>query len=168
VREAGIIVVNADESGLVRPESTSNPDAVVVGICKSFHYDLLSAAMQHIRSGSTFIATNSDTTYPLEGNRLIPGAGSLVAAIQACSGQTPEVLGKPNPLLIQQILAEVKVSPEQCLVVGDRLDTDIEAGRRAGCPCHLVLTGVTDTIPNPLAPEITWSQDLSTLPTLLE
>jgi len=124
------------------------PDAVVVGICRSFTYDLMNSAMQWIRFGSRFVATNPDPTYPMEGGRFIPGAGSIVAAVQTCSEVEPFVVGKPNPFLIDLILREAKVSPEKALVVGDRMDTDIEAGRRAGCPTMLVLTGATSTAPD--------------------
>jgi 4-nitrophenyl phosphatase len=133
------------------------PQAVVVGICRSFTYALMNEAMQHLLDPAVrFVATNTDATYPLEEGRLEPGAGSIVAAIAACSGRAPEVVGKPNPFLIDLILSQAGVSPRDCLVVGDRLETDIEAGRRAGCDTHLVLTGVTSVAPEGQA----FSQDL--------
>ena len=70
-----------------------------------------------------------------------------------------ETAGKPNPLMIQQILADAGVSPAEALVVGDRVDTDIESGVRAGCPTHLVLTGVAKEAPA----GVSWSEDLSRL-----
>jgi 4-nitrophenyl phosphatase len=131
-------------------------DFAVVGICRSFSYDLLNGAMQAILGGAEFVATNPDPTYPLEGGRLIPGAGSIVAAVRACSGREPFVVGKPNPFLVELILKEAGLRPEEALVVGDRVDTDLESGRRAGCPTHLVLTGVTKEPPE----GVSWSQDL--------
>lgn len=122
-------------------------DAVLVGICKSFSYDLLNGAMQQILQGASFFATNTDATYPMEGGRTIPGAGSLVAAVQTCSGREPEVIGKPSPLMVHQILRDAGVDRLDALMVGDRYETDIEAGLRAGCDSLLVLTGVTQEPP---------------------
>lgn len=124
-----------------------DPQAVIVGICKGFSYDLLNQAMQHIRAGARFIATNTDATYPMEGGRFIPGSGSLVAAVRTCTEQEPVVIGKPEPLLVEMILQDTGVEPIDTLMVGDRMDTDIEAGRRAGCQTLLVLTGAARSAP---------------------
>jgi 4-nitrophenyl phosphatase len=156
LRGAGVDVVNADPDGRVAPDSRSHADAVLVGICRRFDYDLLDGAMQQILGGARFVASNPDATYPLEGGRLIPGSGSLVAAVQACTSETPLVIGKPEPFLVQMVLEEARVAPERALVVGDRIDTDLEAGARAGCPTHLVLTGVTREPP----PRQAFSPDL--------
>lgn len=142
LREAGIRVLNALGNGIVLPQSQTVPDAVVVGLCRSFDYALLQAAMECIRAGSRFIATNPDVTYPMEGDRLIPGAGSLVAAVCAASGVMPTVIGKPQPFMISAIVSELGLPVEDVLVVGDRADTDIAAGIAAGCPTWLVLTGI--------------------------
>jgi 4-nitrophenyl phosphatase len=132
LRSAGLNVVKEDVQA----------EAVAVGICLTFTYSWLNSAMQQIRGGAKFIATNTDKTFPLEGGRLTPGAGSIVAAVQACSGVDPFVVGKPNPFLVRLALEESSVDPKEALAVGDRLDTDIESGREAGCDTHLVLTGV--------------------------
>lgn len=144
--DAGIEVRNAVDG---RSTATDDPDAptVVIGICRSFTYALLAAAMTPVRRGANFLATNRDTTYPVEGGNLVPGAGSLVAALAACSDREPEVVGKPEPTLVQMALARFGVRPDEALMIGDRLDTDIEAGIRAGVPTHLVLTGVTEEAP---------------------
>ena len=144
--EAGVETVNAGPDGVVGPDPR-RADAVVVGLCRTLTYDLLWGAMEAIHAGARFIATNPDATFPLEGGRLSPGAGSLVAAVRTCSGTEPFVVGKPKPFLIETILRESSLKPNEALVVGDRLDTDIEAGRAAGCPTYLVLTGVERTIP---------------------
>ncbi|HSI71849.1 MAG TPA: HAD-IIA family hydrolase [Fimbriimonas sp.] len=123
-------------------------EAVVVGLNRSFNYDLMNEAMQLIRSGARFVATNPDTTYPREGGKLIPGAGSIVAAVTACSETEPFVVGKPNPYLVQLVLADAGLNAKDALVVGDRDDTDLESGRRAGCPTFLVLTGITQSPPD--------------------
>ena len=146
LREAGIRVPNADARGLVGPHGAPT-EAVVVGMCKTFDYALLESAMHAIEAGARFVATNPDATYPLEGGRFCPGAGSLVAAVQTCSGVAPFVVGKPKPFLIETILQETGLRPEEALVVGDREDTDLTAGKAAGCPTYLVLTGVAQSIP---------------------
>jgi len=138
LRDSGINVVN---------EFRLQADAVVAGICKSFTYQWLCDAMQQILEGAVFVATNTDSTYPVENGGLIPGAGSLVSAIQTCSGVEPHVIGKPNPYLIELILKESGVPPANALVVGDRMENDILSGDRAGCPTFLVLTGVSKTAP---------------------
>jgi 4-nitrophenyl phosphatase len=99
--------------------------------------------MQQIVQGATMLATNTDATYPVEGARQEPGAGSIVAAISTCSGVQPEVIGKPNPLLLNLIMEQAGVGPADTLAVGDRYETDLLAGINAGCDTHLVLTGVT-------------------------
>jgi HAD superfamily hydrolase (TIGR01450 family) len=122
-------------------------DAVVAGICRSFAYNHINQALQAIKSGATFIATNRDRTYPIEGGREQPGAGAIIAAIEATTGITPEVLGKPNPAMILHILRETGIPATETLVVGDRIETDIEAGQTAECQTLLVLSGATTKAP---------------------
>lgn len=156
LREFGVTVVNAAEDGQVSVEG-GDCDAVVVGICRTFTYALMSAALHHIRAGKLFIATNTDATYPLEQGRLEPGAGSIVAAIQTCAGREPDVVvGKPNPLMVHQIANAAGVPMSEVLAVGDRYETDILSGLNAGCDAHLVLTGVTEKVPAGTS----WSNDL--------
>jgi 4-nitrophenyl phosphatase len=125
----------------------NNPSAIVVGIARHATYSDIAAAADLARGGAEFVATNLDATYPLEDGRLAPGAGALVAAVEVASGQRPRVLGKPETALIEWALEDLGIGPEELLVVGDRLDTDIECGRRAGCPTWLVLTGVESSVP---------------------
>lgn len=160
LQEAGVEVVNAGPDALPKPRSAKPSDAVVVGVCRSFTYAILEEAMQQILAGARFVATNTDNSYPLEGGRLQPGAGAMVAALETCSGRKPEVvIGKPNPLLVRQIAAGAGVPLSEVLCVGDRLETDILSGKNAGCDTHLVLTGVTKTAPDGQS----WSEDLRAL-----
>lgn len=148
------------EAGLRTSESVEPVDALVVGLCRHFDYRMLNDALQAGLDPSVrFVATNRDATYPMEGGRLIPGAGSIVAAVASCLGREPEVVGKPEPFLIEWILREAGIASADALVVGDRVDTDLEAGRRAGCPVHLVLTGVTGSAPE----GVSWSEDVAAL-----
>lgn len=133
-------------------------EAVVVGIDREISYAKLDRALQTLLNpGSYFVATNRDATYPLEGGRVAPGAGTLVAALEACSGLTATVVGKPEPFLVEMILRETGVSAQDALIIGDRYETDIEAGIRAGCPVMMVLSGVTEQAPAgvPFCPDVT-------------
>ncbi len=119
-------------------------DAVVAGLDQAIDYRRLGIAGTAIRSGARFIATNADVRYPTPGG-FVPGAGTIVAALQATSGVEPVVIGKPQPAMFQAILERAGVPPEQALVVGDNPDADMVAARRAGIPSVLVLTGVADS-----------------------
>ena len=115
---------------------------VVVGMDRKFTYHKLHEAQQAIRAGAEFIATNRDATYPVEGN-VIPGGGSVVAAVATAAQKEPLVIGKPSPEAGRLIARQAGVAPEEALMVGDRLETDIEMGRRAGLLTCLVLTGIS-------------------------
>jgi 4-nitrophenyl phosphatase len=118
------------------------PAAVVIGLDLEFTYDKLKAANAALRAGAHFIATNADTTLPTEAG-LVPGAGSLIAAVVAASGRQPIVIGKPETPMLEMAMLRMGVRPDETVMVGDRLDTDILAGERAGMPTVLVLTGVS-------------------------
>ncbi|GIV66228.1 MAG: HAD-IIA family hydrolase [Chloroflexota bacterium] len=116
--------------------------AVVAGLDRQFTYEKLRKASFLIQKGIPFIGTNPDKTFPSpEG--LTPGAGSILAAIEAASGTPPQIMGKPYPHLFRLALQQMKTQPHETLVIGDRLDTDIIGGVNAGCKTALVLTGVT-------------------------
>lgn len=115
---------------------------VVVGMDRGFTYEKLRRAQQAILEGAEFIATNPDSTYPME-EGLIPGAGSIVAAVEKASGRRPKVIGKPEPFMLELALRLSGARREESVVVGDRLDTDILAGNKVGMVTVLVLTGVT-------------------------
>ncbi|MCA0350669.1 MAG: HAD-IIA family hydrolase [Chloroflexi bacterium] len=115
--------------------------AVVVGVDFNLTYARLKTATLALRAGAAFIATNSDRTFPApEG--LIPGAGSIVAALAAASDCPPEVIGKPEPAMFEAALQLFGVTAEQTLMVGDRLDTDIAGAQRVGIATAFVGSGV--------------------------
>lgn len=117
-------------------------DAVVVGLDLEFTYAKLQRASDAIRDGAKYVATNADGTLPHE-TGMQPGAGSIVAAISAASGKSPIVVGKPETLMMLKGIEQLGVRPEEAVMVGDRLDTDILSGHRAGLKTALVLTGVS-------------------------
>jgi len=117
-------------------------DYVVVGMDRRFTYRKLHEAQQTVRAGAKLIATNRDATYPVEGN-VIPGGGSIVAAVATASECEPVLIGKPSRRSGELILSCAGVSADQALMVGDRLETDIETGRRCGMWTCLVLSGIS-------------------------
>jgi 4-nitrophenyl phosphatase len=115
--------------------------AVIVAMDHELTYWSLCAAHLALQRGARLIAGNFDSSYPALG-MLLPGSGALVRLLEYASGATPVLIGKPSPLLFRLLLREHRVSPRDTLVVGDRLDIDILAGRAIGARTALVLTGV--------------------------
>jgi 4-nitrophenyl phosphatase len=120
----------------------SEADFVVVGLDSELTYEKLKTATLLIRGGARFIATNPDKTLPTE-EGLIPGSGAIVAALEAATGVAPLVVGKPESAIFDLALARMGVGKEGAAIIGDRLETDILGGRRAGLLTILVLSGAT-------------------------
>lgn len=144
-------------------------DFVVVGLDRSFCYETLMRAQQAIFHGAKFIATNRDSTFPLEEGLIAPGGGTIVSALETATGVRPMVIGKPETYAMQEILKLTKSTPADSVIIGDRLDTDILAGNRLGMTTVLVLTGVTsekdlETAPLDMEPDIV----IHSLPELME
>ena len=120
--------------------AVDDPVAVVQGHSPDTGWRDLAEACIAIRSGVDWVASNTDTTLPTD-RGLLPGNGAMVHALMAATGLSPRVAGKPNrPLLDEAVRRSGSRTP---LVVGDRLDTDIEAGVLADMPSLMVLTGVS-------------------------
>ena len=138
------------ERGL-RPVSTAaeRPAAVVQGYGPGIDYAMLAEAGLAVRAGAWFVAANADATLPTA-RGIQPGNGSLVQVIVTATGQQPVVAGKPEPPLHSEAVA--RTGATRPLVVGDRLDTDIEGAVRVGADSLLVLTGVTRPADVVLAP----------------
>jgi glycerol-1-phosphatase len=136
----------------LRPVSTvaDRPVAVVQGFSADLSYGLLAEAALAIRAGAWYVASNADATLPTTRGPQ-PGNGSLVQVLVSATGQQPVVAGKPEPPLHAESVQ--RVSAKRPLIVGDRLDTDIEGAIRGGADSLLVLTGVTQPADLLLAPE---------------
>jgi HAD superfamily hydrolase (TIGR01450 family) len=118
------------------------PVAVVQGFSPDLGWRDLAEATFAVRAGLPWIATNPDRTFPTP-RGAAPGNGALVALVADAAGRGPDaVAGKPEPPLLHEAIA--RCGAERPLMIGDRLDTDIEAGWRVGIPSLLVLTGVTE------------------------
>lgn len=115
---------------------------VVAGLDRAFDYQKMATATALIRNGARYIGTNPDLTLPTpEG--LLPGAGAVLAAITAACGVEPTIIGKPEPLMLEQALGKLGTEPGRTFVVGDRLETDILGGQNTGVGTILVLSGAS-------------------------
>ncbi len=133
-----------EEADLTMVAASEDVTHVVVGLDRDFTYEKLTAAHRAICNGAAFIATNLDVTFPDSPSTTVPGAGALAAALQASTGVTPLVIGKPQTIGISLIASSWGVGPESIVAVGDRLDTDIAAAKAFGCMAVLVLTGIAN------------------------
>ncbi|WSY16443.1 HAD-IIA family hydrolase [Embleya sp. NBC_00896] len=145
---ASVLVVGGEglevallERGLVPVRSADDePAAVVQGFAPDVDWKVLAEASYAVGRGVFWVASNADLTIPTE-RGIAPGNGALVGVVRAATGAEPVVAGKPElPLHRETIL---RTGAKRPLVVGDRLDTDIEGARNAGVDSLLVLTGVT-------------------------
>jgi len=105
-------------------------------------YDKIKRAAVLIRRGAAFVATNLDPTRPTE-EGLVPGTGALIAAIEVGAGVKPVAIGKPEPTMFEMAMAQMGALPGTTATLGDRIDTDMEGGVRAGLHTILVLSGST-------------------------
>ncbi len=127
---------------LLSIEEADQAQAVVVGIDVQINFDKMREATLLVRRGVPFIATNPDKTFPTPRGE-IPGAGAWISVITTATGVQPVFAGKPAPFLIELAMKRLGTSKDETLVVGDRLETDIAGGQAAGCPCALLLSGVS-------------------------
>jgi NagD protein len=116
---------------------------VVIAFDRTFDYAKLDTALQASRAGARLIATNPDRTCPTEHGE-IPDCAGMTAAVEAVTGRTVEaVVGKPSPLMVDVALASLGLGAPECVIVGDRIETDIVMGKRLGLATVLVLSGIT-------------------------
>ena len=144
LRSHGLIVL--DERLDQDPREVIDPrgiDAVVVAFDRTLDYRKLNTAYQALMQGAHFYATNTDKTCPMPGGA-IPDAGATIQALETITGRKVELIaGKPSGLILKQACETLGLPPERCMMVGDRIETDIRMGVEAGMHTALVLTGVT-------------------------
>jgi len=142
---AGLNVVDLSEA------LRGRVDAVVAGLDRLFSYSKGRAALRALEAGALFVAANEDHVLPTSSG-LDPGAGAVVAFLERASGRRPDfVAGKPSPYMVELAL---RGRSGRALVVGDRLDTDVEMASRAGLDALLVLTGLTREPPREAPPSL--------------
>ena len=159
---AGPGVVEALEAAGYEVVREGPADAVVVGFHRDFDFQGLDRASAAVRAGARFVATNADPTYPAEG-RVLPGAGSIVAAVATASGRTPEVAGKPEPPTAAMVRRRLG---SRGVMIGDRPSTDGAMAAVLGWPFALVLSGIgghdpDEPVPTPAPPFV--GEDLAAL-----
>lgn len=146
------------EAGIPCVEEADDPDAtiyncalaadvkaVLVGHDDKLTFLKLAKASCYLRDPEClFLATDNDPWHPLSGGRILPGSGSLTAALEVASGRKATVIGKPSRFMFECISSQFSgVDPAQCLMVGDRLETDMLFGSNCGLDTMLTLTGVS-------------------------
>lgn len=130
-------------AGLKVVDKATQTDVVVASFDRTFTYAKWREAFDALRAGARFVATNPDPTCPVDGGE-VPDCGGIIAALETTTGRRVEqVAGKPSPLVVDAALNRMGMAADEVLVIGDRLATDIELGRRSGLATALVLTGVT-------------------------
>lgn len=132
------------EAGFTIVKDSPDVDCVVLAFDRTLTYEKLNFAFQAVKfKGARLVATNSDRSCPVDGGE-IPDCAGVIAAVEATTGHRVELIaGKPSPLVIEAALARLGLQGEECLMVGDRLETDMAMGIAAGLKTALVLTGVT-------------------------
>jgi len=136
----------ADDFSNQNPLQVIDPagvQAVIVAFDRTLDFRKLNTAYQALIRGARFFATNIDKACPMPGGS-IPDAGATIAYLEAITGRRLELsAGKPSPLILQAACDVLGLPPEQCVMVGDRLETDIRMGKEAGMLTALPLTGVS-------------------------
>jgi NagD protein len=131
-------------AGFDLADSADDVQFVIASFDRTFTYRKLQIAFDAIRAGARFVATNPDRYCPTPTGGE-PDAAAIIAAIEACTTHPVEVVvGKPSPIMAQTVADALRLPPAQCLIIGDRLETDIAMGRAAGMATALTLTGATD------------------------
>jgi NagD protein len=130
-------------AGFTLTENAAKIEAVIASFDRTFNYNKLQIAFDAIRSGARFFATNADRYCPVPGGGQ-PDAAAMIAAIEACTNTEVEaIVGKPSAHMAQAILRLAGVPPADCVMIGDRLETDVLMGLNAGMAGALTLTGAT-------------------------
>ena len=144
IRASGISVRDPSALPGLEPGVALPPpaDTVVVGLDLQVTYAKIAEAQRCVLTGALFVCSNRDRAYPVEG-RLLPGAGTIVAAIEVATGTTAICIGKPEPFLFEEVLRRAG-ERGKVVVIGDSTDYDMVAAHRVGAVGVLILTGLTE------------------------
>lgn len=150
------LVAELKRAGFAIADDPASTAFVILAFDRTFHYGKLLFAHRAVQRGARVWATNPDRTCPVvDGD--IPDCAAVIAAVEACTGKKVErVVGKPSPVMLDVAARRLGVPLSDCLLVGDRIETDIRMAHDAGCASALVLTGVThrNTLENsPIQPD---------------
>ncbi len=130
-------------AGLTLTDDPVEADVLVASWTPTFDYEDMQLALDAVDEDVVFLGTDPDRTFPGENGRPIPGSGSIIGAVSAVIGREPDaVLGKPSETALELALDRLGTDPESSLIVGDRLNTDLRMGDRAGMTTVLVESGI--------------------------
>ncbi|MHC3381587.1 HAD-IIA family hydrolase [Haloarcula sp. H-GB5] len=140
------LVAELRAAGLKTTTDPERAGTVIASLDFGFDYQVLQDALIALtENDAVFVATNPDRTCPVDGGE-IPDAAGMIGAIEGVAGQElDQLIGKPSNVILQMALERLGSEPEHCLMIGDRLGTDIRMGNQAGMETVLPLTGVTST-----------------------
>ena len=116
--------------------------AYVIGEAGGYSFEKIQKAVHLVRNGAKLLGTNPDITGPVE-NGIAPACRALISPIEMACGRQAYFIGKPNPLMMRHAQSRLNASPEDTVIIGDRMDTDVVAGIESGMDTVLVLSGVT-------------------------
>ncbi len=154
-------------AGFELTDAPQQIDVVIASFDRTFVYRKLQIAFDAIRAGARFFATNADRYCPVPGGGQ-PDAAAIIAAVEACTNTKIEaVVGKPSHYMAEAILGLLDLPPDHCLMTGDRLETDVQMGLKAGMAAALTLTGATseaDLATSPIRPTYVLHQLSDLLP----
>jgi 4-nitrophenyl phosphatase len=143
VGEAGLHQAIASAGYYIVPDAAVTATVVVAGGDSTLTYAKLKDATLHLQRGARFIGTNPDVISPAE-EGLLPEAGTIIAALRAATGVEPIIIGKPERPLFDMAVEVLGTPADRCVMIGDRAETDIAGGQRAGMQTILIETGVDD------------------------
>jgi len=140
------LVAELRAAGLKTTTDPERAGTVIASLDFGFDYETLQDALIALtENDALFVATNPDRTCPVDDGE-IPDAAGMIGAIEGVTGQElDQLIGKPSNVILQMALERVGGKPDCCLMIGDRLETDIRMGNQAGMETVLPLTGVTST-----------------------
>ena len=131
-----------NQAGIKLTSKAKDADYVVVGMDRKFNFEKLKLAYEAILNGAKFVATNKDVTYPTE-EGTIPAVGAIVKALEVSTHKRALLLGKPRLFGLKTVMKHKGYTSADTILVGDRLETDILAGKRLKVVTVLVLSGIT-------------------------
>ncbi|WP_049925106.1 HAD-IIA family hydrolase [Halopiger goleimassiliensis] len=133
-----------EAAGVDLTDDPAAAEVVLGSVTTEFSYSMLRDALRALEGDVPFYGTDPDTTIPVDDGR-IPGSGAILAAMEAVADREPDaILGKPSSVAAETAIDRLEAPPDRTLVVGDRLNTDIALGNRAGMDTAVVLTGIAD------------------------
>jgi arabinose operon protein AraL len=146
--EARILVIGSDEMEEEIAQLNKSvvhelhADFLIVGFDRAFNYDRLALGLNALRQGAAFIACNRDRVFPLGDGQVLPACGPIVAALEWAWGKKADyVVGKPNKMMLELAVQKRGFRPDEILVVGDSVESDIAMAAQFGCPSALIVRG---------------------------